>query len=381
MDRIYKLVIAGDFLPSKYYIDDFEKGDLSSSIDGSICEIFHTADFSIVNLEGALTDSDKKQNKVGPVLKSSKQTVKGLRALGVKSVALANNHFTDFLDAGCEDTIMALDENSIMHVGGGSKSHPINTYITVNFGNRIICIYNVSESFYNVLEEGVGANIYDEYLVCEELKRLKKEYDYLIVIYHGGAEMFPYPTQQLRKRFHRMADCGADFITAQHTHCIGCEERYNNSYLLYGQGNFFFPRMKSKIAQQGLITTISFSDNQISINHDCAFLKSGRLEIDGGSLLAGFYERSKNVEDESFIAKKYEDFIDNNYDLKLKYYQAYSGNSILDRLLWRFSPKKYIQKVEDKHSKEQLQRIVFSLESDRMREDVCRLWKTILKSK
>lgn len=35
---------------------------------------------------------------------------------------------------------------------------------------------------------------------------------------------------------------GADIITAQHTHCNGCEEWYNGTYLLYGQGNFLFSR-------------------------------------------------------------------------------------------------------------------------------------------
>ena len=53
-----------------------------------------------------------------------------------------------------------------------------------------------------------GAYLYDEYAVCREVESIKSECDFLIVVYHGGAEKFRYPSPQIRRRFHRMADCG-----------------------------------------------------------------------------------------------------------------------------------------------------------------------------
>lgn len=379
MQNEFSIVIAGDTIPSEEYVRQFEAGNISELFDSELIEVFKNADFSILNLEGALTDSDDRQIKVGPVIKTSRKAVNGFKSLGVKAVALANNHFTDYKNKGCEDTITTLEDASIFHVGGGSAQHEINPSISITLGSRKVCIYNVSESFFNVSDGDSGVNIYDEYLVCEEIKRLKEENDYLIVIYHGGAEMFPYPTPMVRKRFHRMADCGADFITAQHTHCIGCEELYNKSRLLYGQGNFFFPKMKSQIARKGLVTTITFSGEKTDISHRCVAFSSGRMVLGNDSDMAGFHERSKELANGLSLMEKYEAFIDGNHDLKSKYYRAFSGTSMLDKLLFRISQSLYFKSVEKRHSGEQLSRIVFSMESDRMREDVTILWKNLLK--
>ena len=37
-----------------------------------------------------------------------------------------------------------------------------------------------------------------------------------------------------------MAKNGADVVICQHSHCLGCYEKYNDCHILYGQGNFHF---------------------------------------------------------------------------------------------------------------------------------------------
>ena len=56
-NTVYKIIIAGDLFPSDGNIDLFEKGDARSLFGPEVCQLFSEADFSIVNLEGALTDS------------------------------------------------------------------------------------------------------------------------------------------------------------------------------------------------------------------------------------------------------------------------------------------------------------------------------------
>ena len=98
------------------------------------------------------------------------------------------------------------------------------------------------------------------------MEELKKQCDYLFVLYHGGVEFFQYPTPWARQRFHRMADSGADVIIAQHTHCIGTEEYYGNAYLLYGQGNFCFHQLREKeLANSGLLLQFVLSKDSIKI--------------------------------------------------------------------------------------------------------------------
>ena len=240
---MFNIVIAGDLFPFQDNISLFEDGNSEMLFGTKISDLFTNADFSVVNLEGSLTDSNVRQRKIGPSIKASSESLKGLAALGVRSVTLANNHVTDYLEKGVADTISYLDKYGIKHFGASSHPDSINKFLSLDYQGVKVCIYGVSETFFN--EPYV--NVYDEYIVCEEIRHLSREHDFLIVLYHGGTENFPYPTPRLRKRFHRMADCGADFITAQHTHCIGCSEQYGKSYLLYGQGNFLFDKYLLKM--------------------------------------------------------------------------------------------------------------------------------------
>ena len=382
MKSEFSIVIAGDLLPSSGNVSRFIQGDCENLYDEGVRELFESADFSIVNLEGPLTNAVIKQDKVGPVLKAPIEAINGLKCLGVSCVALANNHFTDYLLPGCTDTLSSLDSAGIKHIGGGINLDSINSNIEIVLGNKKVCIYNVSELFFNLPSEtSAGVNVYDEYLVCNEIKELKRTNDFLIVIYHGGAEMCQYPTPTVRKRFHRMADSGADFITAQHTHCIGCEEYYHDSYLLYGQGNFFLDHMRDPLARQGLISQICYSEGSFHIKHHIVNTENGRVVLNDEQDFNAFQVRSREIQSEALSEKRYVEFIRNNTDLKRKYYQSFKGNFWGKRVLGRISPRWLLRHIEHSYSKAQLERIVFSLESDRMREDVLCLWKQLKKSK
>ena len=59
-------------------------------------------------------------------------------------------------------------------------------------------------------------------------------------MYHGGKEHCRYPSPRLRNLCREMVLCGADVVIAQHSHCIGCYEEYEDGHIVYGQGNFHF---------------------------------------------------------------------------------------------------------------------------------------------
>ena len=100
-----KIIVAGDILPWKNNADLFKKGDALTLFGEKVCNLFESADFSIINLEGPLTDATVKQDKIGPVIKADKETIRGIQALNVKAVALANNHITDYLQKGIDDKL------------------------------------------------------------------------------------------------------------------------------------------------------------------------------------------------------------------------------------------------------------------------------------
>jgi poly-gamma-glutamate synthesis protein (capsule biosynthesis protein) len=168
-----------------------------------------------------------------------------------------------------------------------------------------------------------------------------------------------------------MAECGADFITAQHTHCIGCFEEFRGSYLLYGQGNFLFARMKNKITKQGLITEILFSDSAVQVKqHVVTVSDNDVVRYDENQDLSGFYERSKELNDFSLIEEKYKQFAYNRPSIKDRFLAAYRGNSFYCRVLKRIMPRYYKKNVLENYKRKQLMRISKTMSSDRYGEDM-----------
>ena len=100
-----KVIIVGDFFPVKNNINLFTSGDADSLFGKKICELFHSADYRICNLEGVLTDDEERQEKTGPVLVAPTAAVKAYKALGVDYCLLANNHITDAGSSGVASTI------------------------------------------------------------------------------------------------------------------------------------------------------------------------------------------------------------------------------------------------------------------------------------
>ena len=370
-----RLLIAGDFFPSSKDASYFETGEINRLFDDRVIDLFRNADFSIVNLvEGVLTTEDIPQKKIGPIIKASPKILGTLCKLRVSSVSLANNHITDFQAKGVGDTIKALEDVGIHHIGASVDLDTRNNSLSIKLDEKSVGIYNVSETFFNT----PYVNVYDEYVVCNEIRNLKSQNDYVIVIYHGGAERCQYPSPQVRKRFHRMVDSGADFITAQHTHCIGCEEYYKDSYLLYGQGNFFFSRMNQSYAHLGLVSELIFDGGIVSIKHHFVEVsENGQLIYSPQQDFSEFKHRSailKNRGEEDL----YMEYIRANTKLKEDYLLAFRGNTFESRLMIKLFPHKYKNIIEKKFSREQYLRVLLALQSDRTGENVLSMWKNLI---
>lgn len=381
MDPI-RIVVAGDLMPSENNYVLFESGDAEMLFSKEICQLVASADFSIANLEGPLTDSDIPQVKDGPGIKAPKTTIAGIKNLGLKALALANNHITDYLQQGINDTYGTLNDAGIQFVGNetreGAGGSITNNYISIVLRGKRVCIYNVSETFFNrPTKEHDGAFVYDEWLVLNQIKELKNSHDFLIVLYHGGAEYLPYPTPQTHLRFHRMADCGADFITSQHTHCIGCEEWYQGSYLLHGQGNFLFARQKKypNMTKEGLVTEIIISQGGFTVLNHKVIIDGNVLRYDKEQDLSCFKARSLRLADKEFIIKEYQKLkVD---ELMHKYLIAAKGDYPLRRITSRIC-RRMARYPETTYSLGQVLRNYNVLQGDRRREDMYYVWKYLL---
>ena len=237
-----KVLIAGDYSP---------RTDLQSTIDagkfkdifGEVMPIVEQSDYSIVNFETTIADSDdQKIQKSGPHLKTNTSSIDALQCAGFDCVTLANNHFRDYGDTGVNKTIEYLDKCSIDWVGGGRSFKEASRVLYKTINNETLAIINACEHEFSIAEDGHGGcNPIDEIQQFYSITEARKKADYVVVIIHGGHEHFNLPSPRMKKTYCYFIDVGADAVINHHQHCFSGFEIHNGKPIFYGLGNFCFP--------------------------------------------------------------------------------------------------------------------------------------------
>ena len=324
-----KILIGADIVPTKTNYDLFNKADLKNLLGEELISLLNTSDYTIFNLEVPLTNKLYPIAKKGPHLIAPTSTINGLKAINPHFFTLANNHILDQGIQGLNSTVNLLKQAGIAYSGVGENFEQANKPYIVNIKGVRLGIYCCAEHEFSIVTETTpGANPYDPLVSFDTVRELKKECDFVVVLYHGGKEHYRYPSPQLQRVFRKFADCGAGLVIAQHTHCIGCKEDYKDSTLIYGQGNFLFDHSNSEYWQTNLlvqleIDTINKEQNLFFI--PCVKRKATvRLanEKQVQNILNDFDLRSEKIKDNNFIIKEYQNF---TKTLINNYLQATSG--------------------------------------------------------
>ena len=314
-----------------------------------------------------MTDNPGKCEKTGAALYAPTNVINAYQKLGIDCCTLANNHITDAGDQGVLDTLNVLDRYGIRHLGAGPNINSICHSLYFTVGNRKIGLYNVAETMYNAPNDSKpGAYLYDEYVDCKELEAQRQQCDYLIVIYHGGAEKFRYPSPQTKQRFHRMVDSGADMILSQHTHCVGSEEYYKGAYLLYGQGNFLFRYFNDGYTDTGLIIELVFESDSVKINRYLVNAIEDSVRYDEKQDFSEFEERSSRVMEDDFIKEEFEKYCLKNIK---SFLGVVNNDDIISRLYRKLLTNRYYQQLfSNPRKRARLLRVLHTLRSEQNRE-------------
>lgn len=239
-----KALLLGDLSPTNSTNPLFEKHDIETLFSDTI-SVFENNDINFFNLECVLTNRSEAIEKFGPALKATAETAAVMKKLNFDYCTVCNNHFFDFGTDGVTDSFKVLDEVGITYTGFGKNYDDSRKNLIIEKNGEQICIITVCEHEYSyALDNRMGCRPFDEYDTMEDIRIAKKDCDRVIVIYHGGKEHCRYPSPRLHRVCHAMAKNGADVVICQHSHCLGCYEKYNNCHILYGQGNFHFVKPK-----------------------------------------------------------------------------------------------------------------------------------------
>ena len=304
------IIIGADIVPTESNVKQFMEERMDSLIDSELMYLLKQANYRIFNLEIPLTDAGDPIVKQGPNLIAPTDSVRGYQALGIDLLTLANNHILDQGVKGLESTINALNEAHIAYLGAGGNLNVAKRPYCFDFSDKKVGVYACAEHEFSIAtEETAGANPFDPLWSLDHVEELSKNTDYVIVLYHGGKEHYRYPSPNLQKVCHRFVDKGANLVICQHSHCIGCEEKYKDGTIVYGQGNFLFDDEDSEFWQTSLLISIdeSFMVNYIPLR------KNGNgvcLAKDKDRILSEFETRGEEIKKPSFIINQYQQFAD-----------------------------------------------------------------------
>jgi len=239
MQNEVNISFLGDLCP----INRVEKLILDKTYDGfsDLTQILAKQDLVIANLECPLTDTNRKIKKIGPNLKANTGSIDLIKHLNISIAALANNHILDFGQEGMSDTLSLLRENGVNYVGGGMNIKEAKKPLIIDKNGLKICFINVCEREFNIARENyAGANPNEIFNTIKAIEENKNLVDFVILIYHGGAEYYNLPTPNMQKCLRFYASIGVDLIIGHHSHIVSGYEIQYSTPIFYSLGNFIF---------------------------------------------------------------------------------------------------------------------------------------------
>jgi len=334
-----EMLIAGDLVPTKSNIDLFNNANVYELLGEELFSIWITADIRIFNLETPITDKENPIDKCGPNLIAPTSAIKGIKALIPSLITLANNHILDQGETGLNSTKNILNEYGIPFVGiGENQSEASKPYIIRNEKYKVGVYACAEHEFTIATDSNSGANPFDPLESLDHIQELSNQCDYTIVLYHGGKEHYRYPSPYLQKVCRKIVQKGANLVVCQHSHCVGSFEEFEDSIIVYGQGNFIFDYAESEYWNTSLLIKVDI-DNSLEVefipivkNENTVRLAIGQDKED---ILSAFYIRSKEILQDNLVEEKYQEFAKKNIG---DYLRSFSGSgkwgSRIDRYLF-----------------------------------------------
>ncbi len=225
---IYNLTFAGDCTLGTLY-QVYSAASCFPSVVGenyeypfaSVQDWFATDDFTMVNLEGPLTNEGTPAVKTY-TLRGDPKLVNILPAGSVECVSIANNHTFDFGTIGYENTKKALDSVGVSYAGNG-ETCLIETERGLKIG--ILCV-----EFYIDLDT-----------MAQQIADLKDQgAEIVIASFHWGIERIYHHTYDQEVYAYAAIDAGANIVFGHHPHVLQEIECYNGGVIYYSLGNFSF---------------------------------------------------------------------------------------------------------------------------------------------
>jgi len=219
-----------------------------SFLSEEVIEKIGFADVRFCNLESPLCRAANPPETNKTLLHAKEESVGLLKRAGFNVVSLANNHSMDFGWSSLGKTIDLLEKNNISHIGAGknTKQAGMPVILEARGMSMAVLAYTWVYPMFKEASPAAGDRTpgvcpYDLYRIKQDVSRIKKDADFVVVSFHWGNEYTHFPDPRTVSEAHQIIDAGADLIIGSHPHVLQGIEQYKNGLIAYSLSNFLFP--------------------------------------------------------------------------------------------------------------------------------------------
>lgn len=233
---------------------------------GAVREYLSGADLTLANFENPVVE--------GAVYHPEEATFTGdlrlmpiLEQAGIDGVTLGNNHVLDAGTSGLEETLGHLDRAGIKRAGAGMDLAEAREPMIFDLGGtKVGVLSHLSIPGYEwawATETTPGTAPLVEDVLREDVERLRREVDLVVVMPHWGTEYLAEPEPNQVELAHAAVDAGADLVVGGHAHWPKGIEIYEGAPIYYGVGNFLLDQSWSEETSTGIFAEITLNEDRI----------------------------------------------------------------------------------------------------------------------
>jgi len=232
---------AGDVMVGRL-VNDYLTHVPPEYLWGDVLPLMLSTDLNIINLEAALTYSEREVAKVFN-FKADPTKVEVLKVADIDVVNLANNHVLDYDKEGLLETLSTLEAADILYTGAGEVLASTKKPVVVTSCGMKIGILGVTDNEPGWKATGSTPGIHyidigDIGAIKKDIAGLKENVDVVIMTMHWGPNMRERPTRSFVDFAHQLVDCGVDIIHGHSAHIFQGIEIYRGKLIMYDTGDF-----------------------------------------------------------------------------------------------------------------------------------------------
>ena len=268
LDGGYAAITGRTPEPSYYsetgYIHQFTAERRGGS--GAVREYLSGADLMLANLENPVV-GNAVWHPEATTFTGDLRLMPVLEQAGMDGVTLGNNHILDAGAPGLLETLGHLEEAGIAYAGAGADLSAAREPMVFELGETTVGVLSYqgvpSYDWAWATETAPGTAPLVEQVLVEDVERLRRRVDLVVVMPHWGKEYVATPEPGQVDLAHAAVDAGADLVIGGHAHWPKGIEVYEGKPIFYGVGNFLLDQSWSEETSTGIFAEITLLGDRV----------------------------------------------------------------------------------------------------------------------